>query len=48
MAAILESCSAKGSLTNNVSQHVGSSAETHVPYQSNRNVNANVENETKL
>ena len=48
MAAILESHSAKGSLTNNISQHVGSSTETHVPYQSLKNVNANVENQTKL
>ena len=37
----------KGSSTNNISQHVGSSTETHVPYQSNKNVNANVENQTK-
>ena len=48
MAAFLESCSAKGSLSNNISQHVGSSTETHVPYQSNKNVNTNVENQTEL
>ena len=43
MAAILESRSAKGSSTNNISQEVGSSTETHVPYQSNKNVNDSVE-----
>ena len=48
MAAVLESRSAKGSSTNNTSQHVGSSTETHVPYQSIKNVNASVENQTKL
>ena len=49
MAACLESRSAKGSSTNNMKdQHVGSSTETHVPYQSNKNVNANVEYQTKL
>ena len=42
-----ESRSAKESSTNNISQRVGSSTETHVPYQSNKNVNANVENQTK-
>ena len=48
MAAVLESRSAKGSSTNNISQHVGSSTETHVPYQSIKNLNASVENQTKL
>ena len=30
-AAFLESCSAKGSLSNNISQHIGSFRETRVP-----------------